>query len=78
MSLSRLMILSLIISCFKRILGHRYKFAPSEIHASIADDIGTGGNIVDHPDVMDIFRDIEELGPGVMLMGGNLIYNPKV
>ncbi|KAJ3503904.1 hypothetical protein NLJ89_g8224 [Agrocybe chaxingu] len=55
------------------ILAHPYKYPPSEIKNIIADDIGTGTNILDHEDVLALFSTLREIGPKQAILNGNIL-----
>ncbi|CAA7262990.1 unnamed protein product [Cyclocybe aegerita] len=55
------------------ILAHLYKYPPSEIKNIIADDIGTGTNILDHNDVLALFSTLREIGPKQAILNGNIL-----
>ncbi|KAF9527521.1 hypothetical protein CPB83DRAFT_855938 [Crepidotus variabilis] len=62
------------------ILGRPYFMPPSEIKDLLADDVGTGSHILDHPDIIRLFDSINQIGPNEALIHNNSVlvqYNQK-
>jgi len=67
-----------ILTCREWIYGHRFTYPPSEFYAIFADDVGTGSHILDHPEVVQLFKDIKEVGPNQAILGNmGIFYNQK-
>ena len=45
-------------------------FTPAKINSTLADDVGTGTYILDHPDVLRVFNSWVMLTPTTALVGG--------
>lgn len=69
---------NIFITCREWIHGHRFTYPPSEFYAIFADDVGTGSHILDHPEVVQLFKDIKEVGPNQAILGNmGIFYNQK-
>jgi len=45
--------------------------SPREIRGLVVDDIGTGENIIDHPDVISALDKLQEVAPNISLVNPN-------